>query len=63
MRPGRLACSCHACCGGKVLASVQRDAVTAAYRLLIQAQESALLYSPALSTTGEGLLQLARVAE
>lgn len=49
--------------GGKVADPVQRDAVTAAYRSLIQETQESQAVLAALSTTGEGLLQLARVAE
>ncbi|UNK69792.1 class I SAM-dependent methyltransferase [Microbacterium sp. H1-D42] len=49
--------------GGKVADPVQRDAVTTAYRSLIQETQESQAVLAALSTTGEGLLQLARISE
>ena len=49
--------------GGTVAAPVQRDAVTTAYRSLIQETQESQAVLAALSTTGEGLLQLARITE
>lgn len=44
--------------GGRTADPVQRDAVTAAYRSLIQETQESPAVLPALSTIGEGLLQL-----
>jgi len=48
--------------GGAVADPVRRDAVTAAYRSLIQETQSSPAVIGALSITGEGLLQLTTVA-
>ena len=63
VRPGGLVLVPRVLAGGKVADPVQRDAVTAAYRSLIQETQESAAVLAALSTTGEGLLQLARVAE
>ncbi|MGF2948552.1 O-methyltransferase [Microbacterium alcoholitolerans] len=49
--------------GGKVADPVQRDAVTSAYRSLMQETQESQAVIAAISTVGEGLLQLARVSE
>ncbi|WCD92585.1 O-methyltransferase [Microbacterium sp. nov. GSS16] len=49
--------------GGRVADPVQRDAVTSAYRSLVQETQESQAVLAALSTVGEGLLQLARIAE
>lgn len=49
--------------GGRVGDPVQRDAVTAGYRSLIQETQQSPAVLAALSTSGEGLLQLISVAE
>lgn len=48
---------------GRVADPVQRDAVTTAYRTLLQETQTSPAVIPALSTIGEGLLQLTTVAE
>ncbi|MER7797971.1 class I SAM-dependent methyltransferase [Microbacterium sp. NPDC096154] len=48
---------------GRVADPVQRDAVTSAYRTLLQETQGSAAVIPALSTIGEGLLQLTTVAE
>ena len=48
--------------GGKVADPVQRDEVTSAYRSLVQETQESSAVLAALSTTGEGLLQLSRIA-
>jgi len=48
--------------GGRIADPVQRDAVTSAYRSLVQETQESPAVLAALSATGEGLLQLARVA-
>ena len=63
VRTGGLVLVPRVLAGGKVADPVQRDAVTAAYRSLIQETQESAAVLAALSTTGEGLLQLARVAE
>ncbi|MBW1638528.1 O-methyltransferase [Microbacterium resistens] len=49
--------------GGRVADPVQRDAVTTAYRSLIQETQQSPAVLAALSATGEGLLQLVSVAD
>ncbi|MGX1793842.1 O-methyltransferase [Microbacterium sp. NPDC055312] len=49
--------------GGRVADPVQRDAVTSAYRSLVQETQESQAVLAALSTVGEGLLQLARIVE
>lgn len=48
--------------GGKVADPVQRDAITTAYRTLIQETQESQAVVAALSTVDEGLLQLASIA-
>ncbi|WP_314423228.1 class I SAM-dependent methyltransferase [uncultured Microbacterium sp.] len=48
---------------GRVADPVQRDAVTAAYRSLIQETQESAAVLATVSASGEGLLQLIRVAE
>lgn len=48
--------------GGKVADPVQRDVVTSAYRSLLQETQESQAVIAAISTVGEGLLQLARVS-
>lgn len=47
--------------GGAVADPVRRDAITTAYRSLIQEVQTSAAVFGALSTTGEGLLQLTTV--
>ncbi|GGH49618.1 O-methyltransferase [Microbacterium album] len=47
----------------RVADPVQRDPLTVAYRTLLQETQSSPAVIPALSTTGEGLLQLTTVTE
>lgn len=49
--------------GGRVADPVQRDAVTSAYRSLIQETQESAAVLATVSASGEGLLQLIRVAE
>lgn len=49
--------------GGRVADPVQRDAVTAAYRSLVQETQESAAVLATVSASGEGLLQLIRVAE
>ncbi|MFY9714871.1 MAG: class I SAM-dependent methyltransferase [Microbacterium sp.] len=49
--------------GGRVADPVQRDAVTAAYRSLIQETQESSAVLAAVSPAGEGLLQLVSIAE
>ncbi|HWS50074.1 MAG TPA: class I SAM-dependent methyltransferase [Microbacterium sp.] len=49
--------------GGRVADPVQRDAVTAAYRSLIQETQESSAVLAAVSPAGEGLLQLISVAD
>ncbi|MBN8205644.1 class I SAM-dependent methyltransferase [Microbacterium esteraromaticum] len=63
VRTGGLVLIPRVLAGGKVADPVQRDAVTTAYRSLIQETQESQAVIAALSTTGEGLLQLARVAD
>lgn len=49
--------------GGRVADPVQRDAVTAAYRSLIQETQESAAVLATVSASGEGLLQLIRVAD
>ncbi|WP_375294443.1 O-methyltransferase, partial [Microbacterium sp.] len=48
---------------GRVADPVARDAVTTAYRTLLQETQASPAVIPAMSTIGEGLLQLTTVAE
>lgn len=48
--------------GGRVADPVQRDAVTVAYRSLIQETQQSAAVLAAISTVGEGLLQLTSIA-
>ena len=49
--------------GGKVADPVQRDAVTAGFRSLIQETQQSQAVLASISSSGEGLLQLISVAE
>ena len=49
--------------GGRVADPVQRDAVTSAYRSLVQETQESAAVLATVSASGEGLLQLVRVAE
>lgn len=62
VRPGGLVLVPRVLAGGKVADPVQRDAVTTAYRSLLQETQESPAVLAALSTVGEGLLQLARTA-
>ncbi|WP_309066606.1 O-methyltransferase [Microbacterium sp.] len=48
--------------GGRVADPVQRDAVTTAYRSVVQETQESQAVLSALTTVGEGMLQLARTA-
>lgn len=63
VRPGGLVLVPRILAGGRVADPVQRDAITAAYRSLVQETQESRAVLAALSTTGEGLLQLARVSD
>lgn len=63
VRSGGLVLVPRVLAGGRVADPVQRDAVTAAYRSLIQETQESPAVIAALSGTEEGLLQLARIAE
>lgn len=63
VRPGGLVLVPRVLAGGRVADPVQRDAVTAAYRSLIQETQESEAVLAALLPVGEGLLQLARVAQ
>ena len=62
VRPGGLVLVPRVLAGGRVADPVQRDAVTTAYRSLLQETQESPAVLAALSTVGEGLLQLARTA-
>ncbi|KDA06679.1 hypothetical protein DC31_09240 [Microbacterium sp. CH12i] len=47
--------------GGKTADPVQRDAITTAYRSLIQETQESPAVLAAISTAGEGLLQLVSI--
>jgi predicted O-methyltransferase YrrM len=49
--------------GGRTADPVQRDAVTSAYRSLVQETQESRAVLSALSSVGEGLLQLVSVAD
>lgn len=49
--------------GGAVADPVRRDPITNAFRSLIEATQSSSAVIPAISTVGEGLLQLTTIAE
>ncbi|MFD5224951.1 O-methyltransferase [Microbacterium sp. NPDC058342] len=61
VRPGGLVLVPRVLAGGKVADPVQRDAVTSAFRSLVQETQESAAVLAALSTTGEGLLQLSRL--
>lgn len=63
VRTGGLVLVPRVLAGGKAADPVQRDAITGAYRSLIQETQESQAVLAAVSTTGEGLLQLARLAE
>lgn len=63
VRTGGLVLVPRVLAGGKVADPVQRDEVTTAYRSLLQETQESQAVLAALSTTGEGLLQLARTSE
>lgn len=62
VRTGGLVLVPRVLAGGKVADPVQRDAVTTAYRSLIQETQESQAVIAALSGVGEGMLQLARIA-
>ncbi|UWF78131.1 MULTISPECIES: O-methyltransferase [Microbacterium] len=62
VRTGGLVLVPRVLAGGRAADPVQRDAVTTAYRSLIQETQESQAVLAALSTAGEGLLQLTRVA-
>ncbi len=49
--------------GGKIADPVQRDAVTTAFRSLVQETQGSSAVLAALSPAGEGLLQLTSIAD
>jgi len=63
VRPGGLVLVPRVTRGGAVADPVRRDAVTTAYRTLIHETQSSPAVIAAISTSGEGLLQLTTVAE
>ncbi|MEJ1087331.1 class I SAM-dependent methyltransferase [Microbacterium sp. Mu-80] len=63
VRTGGLVLVPRVLAGGKVADPVQRDEITTAYRSLLQETQESQAVLAALSTTGEGLLQLARISE
>ena len=62
VRPGGLVLVPRVLNDGKVADPVQRDAITTAYRSLVQETQESQAVLAALSTVGEGLLQLTRIA-
>jgi predicted O-methyltransferase YrrM len=62
VRPGGMVLVPRVLAGGAVADPVRRDAVTTAYRSLIQETQTSPAVLGALSITGEGLLQLTTVA-
>ncbi|WP_309127963.1 class I SAM-dependent methyltransferase [Microbacterium sp.] len=60
VRTGGLVLVPRVLAGGRVADPVQRDAVTTAYRSLVQETQESQAVIAALSTVGEGLLQLTR---
>jgi predicted O-methyltransferase YrrM len=62
VRTGGLVLVPRVLAGGRTADPVQRDAVTSAYRSLVQETQESPAVLAALSTTGEGLLQLSRIA-
>ncbi|WP_193598432.1 O-methyltransferase [Microbacterium sp. YJN-G] len=62
VRTGGLVLVPRVLAGGRVADPVQRDAVTSAYRSLVQETQESPAVLAALSTSGEGLLQLSRVS-
>lgn len=63
VRPGGTVLIPRVLAGGRVADPVQRDAVTAAFRSLIQETQQSPAVLAALSTAGEGLLQLTSIAD
>lgn len=63
VRPGGLVLVPRVTRGGAVADPVKRDAVTTAYRTLIHETQSSPAVIAAISTSGEGLLQLTTVAD
>ncbi|KHK98418.1 methyltransferase [Microbacterium mangrovi] len=63
VRPGGMVLVPRVLRGGAVADPVKRDAVTTAYRTLIHETQTSPAVIAALSTTGEGLLQLTTVTE
>ncbi|MGB3375914.1 MAG: class I SAM-dependent methyltransferase, partial [Microbacterium sp.] len=63
VRTGGLVLVPRVLAGGRTADPVQRDAVTSAYRSLVQETQESPAVLAALSTTGEGLLQLSRISE
>lgn len=62
VRTGGLVLIPRVLAGGRVADPVQRDAVTSAYRSLVQETQESPAVLAALSTSGEGLLQLSRIS-
>lgn len=63
VRTGGLVLVPRVLAGGRTADPVQRDAVTSAYRSLVQETQESPAVLAALSTSGEGLLQLSRISE
>jgi len=63
VRTGGLVLVPRVLAGGRTADPVQRDTVTSAYRSLVQETQESPAVLAALSTTGEGLLQLSRISE
>ncbi|MFC7790000.1 O-methyltransferase [Microbacterium sp. MAHUQ-60] len=63
VRTGGLVLVPRVLAGGRTADPVQRDAVTSAFRSLVQETQESPAVLAALSTTGEGLLQLSRISE
>ncbi|HKT55746.1 MAG TPA: class I SAM-dependent methyltransferase [Microbacterium sp.] len=63
VRPGGIVLVPRVTRGGAVADPVKRDAVTTAYRTLIHETQSSPAVIAAISTSGEGLLQLTTVAD
>ncbi|MFC4140375.1 MULTISPECIES: O-methyltransferase [unclassified Microbacterium] len=62
VRPGGLVLVPRVLAGGKAADPVQRDAVTTAYRSLLQETQESAAVLAAINSAGEGLLQLSRVS-
>ncbi|UJP11535.1 class I SAM-dependent methyltransferase [Microbacterium sp. KUDC0406] len=63
VRTGGLVLVPRVLAGGRAADPVQRDAVTTAYRSLLQETQESAAVLAAINSAGEGLLQLSRVSE